>query len=314
MAPASINVAVDSAAAVLPRPSSKPSMQQASVAVPPDDSGRLNDSSPRAHISSPSLASLSTAQSPSAKSAHSRGTSVVTADLSPYLARPAGIPVNGKRLKQLALLEAVADESSRMTPAPAMRPTTQLQFSPQSPPAPVHVPFPPNTAMPHNFTNLSSMYSNTHGPYLHPVPQTGHFNPPTPDNAFIVRPRTSNSFCPPPSYPPRPFNSRGSMNQAQLLNALSGTSYPPSSGFPRPPIPPMPNVPGPSAYPIIPSRTGPYPPAVSRGPPPPLRVQPTRSVSGPVPAQSLPYTPFPHSTVSPQNSHLLSILNRGSGQ
>ena len=332
-APASINVA-DSAAAVLSRPSSKPSKQQASVAVPSDDSSRLSDSSPGAHMASPLLASLSTAmsglsmpQSPSAKSAHSRGTSMITADLSPYLARPAGIPINGKRLKQLALLEAVVDESSRMTPAPAMRPTTHLQLSPgQVPPAPVHAPLPPNAAMPHNFTNLSSMYSNTHGPYLHHVPQTGYFNPPTQDNAFIVRPRTSNSFCPAPSHPPRPFNTRGSMNQAQLLSALSGTSYPSSSGFHRPPIPPMPNFPGPSTYPIppipsivtgIPPRTGPYPPAVSRGPPPPLRVQPSRSASGPAPAQSLPFTPtvpYRHSTVSPQNSQLLSILNRGSGQ
>ena len=327
-APGSINVAGDSAA--VPRPSSRPSKQQASVAVPSDQSSRPNASSPGAHMSSPSLASLSTAisglltsQSPNAKSAHSRGTSMITADLSPYLARPAGIPINGKRLKQLALLEAVADLSSRTTPAPATHPAAQLQLSPQVPPAPVHAPHSPNTAMPHNFTNLSSMYSNTHGPYLHHVPQTGHFNPPTPDNAFIVRPRTSNSFCPPPSHPPQPFNSRGSMNQAQLLNALSGTSYPSSSGFHRPPISPMPNVPGPSVYPLppiptgMPSRTGPYPPAVGRGPLPPLRGQPSRSASGPVPAQSLHYTPavpFRHSTVRPQNSQLLSILNRGSGQ
>ncbi|KAH9081643.1 DCP2-domain-containing protein [Lactarius deliciosus] len=329
-APSSINVAGDSAAAALFRP--KPSKQQANVAVPSDNSSRPDNSSPGAHMSSPSLASLSTAmsglstpQSPSAKSTHSRGTSMVTADLSPYLARPAGIPINGKRLKQLALLEAVADQSSRMTPAPAMRPMTHLQLSPgQVPPTPAHAPLPPNTAMPHNFTNLSSMYSNTHGPYLHHVPQTGHFNPPTPDNAFIVRPRTSNSFCPAPSHPPRPFNSRGSMNQAQLLGALSGSSHPSLSGFHRPPIPLAPNVPGPGTYPIppihsvmtgIPPRTGPYPPAVGRGPP--LRGQPSRSTSGPVPVKSLPFTPavpFSHSTVSPQNSQLLNILNRGSGQ
>jgi len=206
-----------------------------------------------------------------------------------------------------------------------MRPT-QLQMSPGQVPAPVHAPLTPNTAMPHNFTNLSSMYSNTHGPYLHPVPQTGHFNPPTPDNAFIIRPRTGNSFCPPPSHPPQPFNSRGSMNQAQLLGVLSGTSYPSPSGFHRPPIPPMPNVPGLGTYPVphvpsvvtgMPSRTGPYPPAVSRGPPPQLRVQPSRSASGPAPAQTHPFpqaVSFPHSTVSPQNSQLLSILNRGSNQ
>ena len=320
-----VPVVGDSIAAVLSRPSSKPSKQQASVAIPSDAS----DASPRAHMSSPSLASvsgLSSSQSPSAKSPRSRGASMITADLSPYLARPAGIPINGKRLKQLALLEAVADESSRMTPAPAMSPT-QLQMSPsQVPPAPIHAPLAPNTTMPHNVTNLSSMYSNTHGPYLHPVPQTGHFNAPTPDNAFIVRPRTSNSLSSPPSHPPRPFNSRGSMNQAQLRGLLSGTSYPSPSGFHPPPIPPMHTVPGPNTYPFhhipaavigMPSRTGPYPPAVSRGAPPQPRVQPSRSASGPVPVPSLPFyptVPFPRSAVGPQNSQLLNILNRGSGQ
>ena len=326
--PASIDVAGGSISAVLPRPSPKPSKQVSLY----DSSRRTNGTSPRGHKSSPSLGSLSaamselsTSQSPSAKSPQLRGTSTITADLSPYLARPAGIPINGKRLKQLALLEAVADESSRTTPAPAMCPTP-LQMSPGQGPAPVHAPLPPNIAMPHNFTNLSSMYSNTHGPYLHPVPQTGHFNPPTPDNAFIVRPRTSNSFCPPPSHPPRPFNSRGSMNQAQLLGVLSGTSHPLPSGFHRPPIPPMPNVPGLGTYPAphapsvvtgMPSRTGTYPPAVNRGPPPQPRVQTSRSASGPAPAHTHPFPPavsFPHSTVSPQNSQLLSILNRGSNQ
>jgi mRNA-decapping enzyme subunit 2 len=314
-----VPVVGDSITAVLSRPSSKPS-KQASVAVPSDAS----DTPQRAHMSSPSLASVSGLSSPqSPKSPHSRGASMVTADLSPYLARPAGIPINGKRLKQLALLEAVADQSSQMTPAPAMRPT-QLQMSPGPvPPAPVHAPLTPNTAMPHNVTNLSSMYSNTHGPYLH---QTGHLNPPTPDNAFIVRPRTSNSFCPPPSHPSRPFNSRGSLNQAQLLSALSGTSYPSPSGFHLPPIPPMHNFPAPNTYPLhpipsavtgVPSRAGPYPPAVGRGAPPQPRVQPSRSASGPVPAPSLPFhpaVPFSRSAVSPQNSQLLNILNRGSGQ
>ena len=335
-APTSLNVVGDSTGVVLSHPSSKPSKQQASVAVPSDDASRLSDSSLGAHIPSPSLTSLSTSmselsasQSPSAKPAHSRGSSMITADLSPYLARPAGIPINGKRLKQLALLEAVADESSRMTPAPPLRPMTQIQSPPpQVPPVPVQASLPPNIAMPHDFTNLWSMYSNTHGPYLHSVPQTGHFNPPSPDNAFIVRPRTSNSFCPPPSHPPRPFNSRGSMNQAQLLNALSGPSHLSSSGFHRPPIPLMPNVPGHSTHPLppiplvarargMPSRTGLYPPVVGRGPPPPLAVQPSRPGSGPAPAQSHPFgpaAPFSHSTVSPRNSQLLSILNRGPNQ
>ncbi|KAI0003688.1 hypothetical protein BJV74DRAFT_876055 [Russula compacta] len=277
-----------------------------------------------------------TSQSPSTKSpTHSRRSSMITADLSPYLARPAGIPMNGKRLRQLALLEAVADESSRMT-IPAIRPSMQ----PPSPSpheashTPIHAPLSSNNVMSHNFTNLSAMYPNTHGPYVPPGPQTGPFNPPSPDNAFTVRPRTSNSFRVVPNYPPRPFNARASMNQAQLLSALSGSPYPSAQNLQRPPISPMPNLNShsPSTYPrhfiptVVPGapifRTGPHPPAVGRGPPPPLSVHPSQAVSGPTAAQGLPpSTPkgpsnfgLSRATASFQNSQLLSILNRGSGQ
>lgn len=50
-----------------------------------------------------------------------------TVDISPYLTTPAEVPTSGKRLKQLALLELVADESSKMTPtlAPRELPTSR---------------------------------------------------------------------------------------------------------------------------------------------------------------------------------------------
>ncbi|KAI0308214.1 hypothetical protein B0F90DRAFT_1813518 [Multifurca ochricompacta] len=314
-------------------------IKQSSTAALTNDGSRLDNPLPGSHVLPPlptnlstSISGLSKPQSPSAKSpTHSRGSSMITADLSPYLARPAGIPINGKRLKQLALLEAVANESSRRTPALSMRPATQPQLPPHEvPPVPSLPPFPPNTAMPHHFTNLSPMYSNIHGPYFPPIPQTGHFNPSPPDNAFVVRPRTSNSFRPVSSHPPRPFITRGSMNQAQLLSALSGTSNP-SPGFHRPPITPMPNFQGSITHPLpsIPSvvtgapifRTGLHPPADGRGLPPPLRALPPHAISEPVPAQGLLSTPagspnieFTHATSSSQNSHLLSILNRGPGR
>jgi len=172
------------------------------------------------------------------------------------------------------------------------------------------------------------MYSNTHGPYVSPIPQTGSFNPPSLDNAFTVRPRTSNSFRPVPNHAPRSFNTRGSMNQAQLLGALSGTSYPSTPSLQRPSIPM--NFRGPAPYPLPPIplvvpdapifRTGPPPPVVSRGPPAPLRALPSQTVPGPPAAQSLPPTPgvssnfgFSHPTPNPQSSQLLSILNRGPG-
>lgn len=49
------------------------------------------------------------------KQASSRRSSSIT-DISPYLIRPTEVAFSGKRLKQLALLESVADESSKMTP------------------------------------------------------------------------------------------------------------------------------------------------------------------------------------------------------
>lgn len=258
---------------------------------------------------------------------------MITADLSPYLARPAGIPMNGKRLKQLALLEAVADESSRMTLASATGPVMQSP-SPHGAPATIHTAPPPNTVMSHNFTNLSPMYSNTHGPYV-PIPKSGPINSPSPDNAFVVRPRTSNSFRPLPNPSPRSFNTRGSMNQAQLLNAVSGTPYPYLStpSLNRPPIPPMQNMNFHSSNtfppPPIPTlmtgaptfRTGPHPSAFGRVPPPPLPVLSSQTVSGPAAAQVPLSTPrgssnftLPAPAANNQNSQLLSILNRGPGQ
>ena len=310
-----------------------------------NDTYRLGNPSSRSDVSSPPLPSQSTvtpgsvnSRSPSSKSpTHSRQSSMIAADLSPYLARPAGIPMNGKRLRQLALLEAVADESSRMTLASATRPMTQSPSPNGASPAPIHAPPPPNTVMSNNFTNLSPMYTNTHGPYL-PIPQTGPLNPPSPDNAFVVRPRTSNSFRPLPNPSPRSFNTRGSMNQAQLLNAVSGTGtpyfYPSAPGLHRSPIPPMPNLnfhgppntfhppPLPSLMTGAPtSRNGPHPSALGRVPPPLLPVLSPQTVSGPATAQVPFSTPggssdfaFSPPAAKTQNSHLLSILNRGPGQ
>lgn len=209
--------------------SSRPS-KQPSMGVFSNETTRPSNSSSAPRVTSSPLPSQSTitpgavtSQLPSPKSStNSRRSSMITADLSPYLARPAGIPMNGKRLKQLALLEAVADESSRMIASSSVPPTQPLPPHEVSH-TPHHVPLSPNAVMSHNFTNLSPMYSNTHGPYIPSVPQTGPFNPPSPDNVFTVRPRTSNSFRPVSNYPPRSSNTRASMNQALLLGALSGT-------------------------------------------------------------------------------------------
>ena len=318
-----------------------PPSKSSSMAVPVNDTYRLSNPSTWRDMSSPQPPSQSTitpgsvnSQSPNSKSpTHSRQSSMITADLSPYLARPAGIPMNGKRLKQLALLESVADESSRMTLGSATRPLMQSPPRGASP-APIHAPPPPNTVMSHNFTNLSPMYSNTHGPYV-PIPQTGPLNSPSPDNAFVVRPRTSNAFRPLPNPSPRSFNTRGSMNQAQLLNAVSGSPfpYPTTPSLHRSPIPPIPNLnfhnPNTFPPPPIPTlmtgaptfRTGPHPSTLGRVPPPPLPVLSSQTVSVPAAAQVPLSTPggsydfaFPLPAANTQNSQLLSILNRGPGQ
>ena len=320
------------------RAPSKPS----SMTAPVNDTYRLGNPSSWSNVSSPQPPSQSTitpgsvnSQSPSLKSpTHSRQSSMITADLSPYLARPAGIPMNGKRLRQLALLEAVADESSRMTLASATRPVMQSPSPHGASPAITHTAPVPNTVMSHNFTNLSPMYSNTHGPYV-PIPQTGPLNSPSPDNAFVVRPRTSNSFRPLPNPSPRSSNTRGSMNQAQLLNAVSGAPYfyPSTPSLHRPPIPPMQNLnfhsPNTFPPPPIPTlmtgaptfRTSPHPSALGRVPPPPLPVLSSQTVPGPAAAQVPLSTPggsshftFPPPVANTQNSQLLSILNRGPGQ
>ncbi|KAH7883576.1 DCP2-domain-containing protein [Phlebopus sp. FC_14] len=82
--------------------------------------GIPTDSSPPLSAAHP-LTSLLTASSsgslgPLRKHALSSRRSSSTADISPYLSRPTEVPASGKRLKQLALLETVVDESSKMTP------------------------------------------------------------------------------------------------------------------------------------------------------------------------------------------------------
>ncbi|KAL4069628.1 Dcp2, box A domain-containing protein [Scleroderma yunnanense] len=83
----------------------------------------------------PSLASISASSSISTPSplsfspkypCSSRRSSS-TADISPYLTRPTEVPTSGKRLKQLALLELVADESSKMVPVSMNREVPVVQ-------------------------------------------------------------------------------------------------------------------------------------------------------------------------------------------
>lgn len=120
------------------------------------------------------------------------------ADISPYLSRPVEVPASGKRLKQLALLESVADESSKMTPTLINR---ELP--------PIHGPdcrslgYPdPSTSVPPptsyaSQVNLRASYeSGTTVPSLHPVrganlpPLHAPHEHPILGDPFQVRPRS----------------------------------------------------------------------------------------------------------------------------
>lgn len=73
---------------------------------------------PRSPGIAPNTKSSDAIQSPAISTAHSpraasRRTSS-TADISPYLTRPVELPTSAKQLKQVALLESVADESAKL--------------------------------------------------------------------------------------------------------------------------------------------------------------------------------------------------------
>ncbi|KAJ4486129.1 Dcp2, box A domain-containing protein, partial [Lentinula aciculospora] len=119
-----------------------------------------------------------------------------TADISPYLSKAPEIPSSAKHLKQIALLEAAANESARMSPILQMRYAVvngvaqdhAARYSSNFMSQPVLQSFPPSL-VPHD-QNL--LYST--------APMGGFPPPPVLDNSsyqsmhddpFIVRPRTS---------------------------------------------------------------------------------------------------------------------------
>jgi mRNA-decapping enzyme subunit 2 len=208
-----------------------------------------------------------------------------TADISPYLARSSEVPGSAKRLKQLALLESVADESARM----------QIQRPPPPPPlannarpnsaAMPHYPLPsasvpPPPIFPHHDPMQVLYSSRQHQPPAH------NFN--AMHDPFQVRPWTSQAFHlnpmgGPVMHPAGP--SRMSMSQSQLLTLMNN---------------------GPRGAPMPPPFAG---PPMHGGPPrpyfTPAPLRPQFAAGGMVPPLSAP-------AMSPgfaSNPALLSILN-----
>ena len=190
----------------------------------------------------PSSPVLSTV-SPRSLSSHRTSS---TADISPYLSRPAELPTSAKRLKQLALLESVADESAKMSPflthrAPAfggnvngVNPISRHQFVP-GPSASV----PPHSMIPMGPNDLRVIYSSdpVAGRTLAGPPSfNGPSHPATVhDDPFQVRPRTSHNVQRGSMYAPAPGSV--SMNQSQLLTLMNGSRATPvqtSSIYPQP--------------------------------------------------------------------------------
>ena len=151
-----------------------------------------------------------------------------TADISPYLTR-GDAPISATRLKQLSLLETVADESARMSCAiaarAAMTGTNPVINGHPLPPLSV----PPQSMMHGNIRDPSVIYSSDHPRVLS---QAGGFQPVynSPENnfhgehdAFQVRSRTSQSLHRIPTH-----NPTGSINihQHHLLAAMNGSRAP----------------------------------------------------------------------------------------
>jgi mRNA-decapping enzyme subunit 2 len=177
-------------------------------------------------LSAPSSTSSVTS---SRKSLSSRRTSS-TADISPYLPRQTEVPASGKMLRQLALLEAVADESSRMTPTLLSRelPTaTNIGHTPR-----VRHPG-PSASVPPPMHHLQGEFPPPFGqtPAGYQLPSTSQYTgfsqQPLPfvDDVFQVRPRSSQFFT---------HDYSAQNTQGQLLSLLTGPPPPgTSTGIPH---------------------------------------------------------------------------------
>ncbi|KAJ7225523.1 Dcp2, box A domain-containing protein [Mycena pura] len=189
-----------------------------------------------------------------------------TADISPYLARSSEVPSSAKRMKQLALLESVADESAKMLsyrqPPPLANPR-QVMNSTQYPLPPASVPPPP--VFPHD--PMQVLYSSGQQlPTQFNGMALGH-------DPFQVRPWTSQAFhrgpMGGPMHPPGPSSMSITQSPLQsLVNGQQGAAMPgpapyayggpPHAYFAPPPPPPPLRQPG------VPQR---HPSAMRTGPP-----------------------------------------------
>lgn len=156
------------------------------------------------------------------------------ADISPYLSRPAEVPTSGKRLKQLALLESVADESSKMTPTLLSRELPA--HGPDYHPSGSSTSGPPLTSYAPQISLGNSLGSGMPVPSRSPVRSAkfpssyASHEHSTLGDPFQVRPRPGQ-----PSHSTHPGGvpARGARNQKQSLLLFGG-----------PPVLPLATIPG----------------------------------------------------------------------
>ncbi|KAJ3499960.1 hypothetical protein NLJ89_g9998 [Agrocybe chaxingu] len=272
--------------------------------APASQSARVGVKSPLPPTASPTLSS-------------SRRTSS-TADISPYLSRATEVPTSAKILKQISLLETVADESARLAPIIAARaamasrgaipsgyplPTSSVPL----PSVPPQLPFANSRDMGHGV-----LYSSAH-PGL-PASAAG-FHPRIPaenpafgnTDPFQVRSRTSQAVHRTSMHNP---TGSVSLNQNHLLSVINsaraGPVSPVAAQFYPQPLPPH-------AYPAGPMY---HPPALPRAPPL------GHTMHGYAPLQPLTIPPYPIADLimppnmstapnppNPSSTSLLSVLN-----
>ncbi|KAG2023506.1 DCP2 [Coprinopsis cinerea AmutBmut pab1-1] len=227
-----------------------------------------------------------------------------TADISPYLSRATATPLSARQLQQLALLESVANESARRTPAIAGNALTPDARS-----------LPPTTSPSLSRPNIASTghfhANHTTGPQpLPPLPN--NFDKLHPLQDVMARSRTSQGVHRGGHHAPGTM----SMNQHQLLSLINGgrPNAPPSSppshfsppyptmfGMPQPMYPPGPQAiyqPNPSFPPHFQHDGPPHPDGLN----PMLRPRPFSTAPMP-PGPSLATKP-----INPSASALLSLL------
>ncbi|KAH7910945.1 DCP2-domain-containing protein [Hygrophoropsis aurantiaca] len=275
-------------------------------------------------LPSPSSSSVSTSNTsssvtPARKPSMSSRRSSSTADISPYLTRPTELPTSGKRLKQLALLESVADESSRLTPVVNNCDLPRINDAYYVGPSNMRHPGPSSSVPPLLSTDMRAMHSlnlSQQGPTLipgisHPPLSMDVSHPPAMiDDPFQVRPRSSQFTPHGPGYLPQ-HGPLGMPQSSLHLSLMNGPIAPGASHAHFQQHPFMNFPPHPYAPPVLvnrPHSSANYArPAMSTFHPPP-HVGGLPPISAPM-HNHLP--PSPHTTrMRPSgNTQLLSILN-----